>query len=490
MAAHGTQDIGMIGLGVMGMNFALNLDDHGFAVAGYDRDPAKLKALRDQSAGRKLLGADDLPSFMDLLKSPRVIMILIPAGPPVDAVIRDLLPHLQPGDIVMDGGNSHFTDTNVRHKALQDQGVDFFGVGVSGGEEGARHGPCLMPGGPRQAYDQIRPMLEATAARVDDEPCVAYLGPASAGHYVKMIHNGIEYAVMQLIAETYDLMKRGLGLNDDELHEVYADWNQREPAGYLLEITANIFLKQDEQTGQRLIDVIRDVAAQKGTGMWASQDGMELHAPIPMIDTAVEMRDLSAFYDARSQASALYGGPPQSLEVNREEFIVTLRQALYAGMLMAFANGLDCLRKASRTYDYGIDMAQVARIWRGGCIIRARLLDKVRQAYVDQPDLSSLLLARGIVDELSGRRQALEDVSVAAARHGLPTAGFMTALYTYDAFRSAWLPDNLIQAQRDYFGAHTYERTDRKGVFHTVWGQAEPPVGAGELSRETARRRG
>lgn len=469
MADPGTCDLGMAGLGVMGLGYCLNLADHGYKVAGYDKDPSKLASLGDRSDTRRVTGAGSYEDLAKLLKKPRVVMLLVPAGAPVDEVIGGVLPHLEPGDVIIDGGNSHYKDTDLRERTLAEKGFHFLGVGISGGEEGARHGPSLMPGGPPEAYERVREMFEATAAKVNNEPCVGYLGPRSAGHYVKMMHNGIEYAVMQLIAESYDLMKRGLGLNDDELHDVYADWNTREPAGYLIEITSHIFRQQDDTRDQRLIDVIRDVARQKGTGMWASQDAMDLHVPVPNIDAAVEMRDLSMLEAQRKSAAVVFKGPERRLQTGRDEFIDHLRQALYAAMLIAYANGMDELCAASETYHYDLQPEHVARIWRGGCIIRATLLEQIRQAYADQPDLLSLLLAPVLSAQLNDRQDDLRAVIVAAAGGGLPAPGFMTALAYYDSLRSEWLPDNLIAAQRDYFGAHTYERTDRQGAFHTRW---------------------
>lgn len=469
MTDEGTCDLGMVGLGVMGLNFCLNLEDHGYQVAGYDKDPSKLKTLSDHSDTRRVTGATSYEELIKLLKKPRVVMLLVPAGPPVDEVIRDVLQHLEPGDVIIDGGNSHYKDTDLREKILAEKGFHLLGIGISGGEEGARHGPSIMPGGPRQAYDRVREMFESTAAKANDEPCVTYLGPRSAGHYVKMMHNGIEYAVMQLIADSYDLMKRGLGLNDDELHDVYSDWNAREPAGYLIEITSRIFTQKGDSGQHRLIDVIRDVAKQKGTGMWASQDAMDLHVPIPNIDTAVEMRDLSMMEAQRKSAATVFKGPERRLQADRGEFIDHLRETLYAAMLMAYANGMDELRAASEAYKYDLQLEHVARIWRGGCIIRAALLERIREAYANQPDLLSLLLSPAISGEVNDRQDDLREVVVAAAQGGIPVPGFMTALAYYDSLRSEWLPDNLIAAQRDYFGAHTYERTDRKGTFHTQW---------------------
>jgi 6-phosphogluconate dehydrogenase len=388
---------------------------------------------------------------------------------PVDAVIRDLLPHLQPGDLIIDGGNSHFDDTDLRGKMLAEKGLHFLGVGISGGESGARHGPSIMPGGPREAYERVRPIFEAVAAKVNGEPCVTYLGPGSAGHYVKMVHNGIEYGLMQLIAESYDLMKRGLGLSDDELHDVYARWNETELNGFLIEITAQIFRQVDEKTGRRLVDVILDEARQKGTGKWTSQDGMELQAPTPTIDAAVAARDLSTYKTERETASRLLGGPSPSFQGERGAFLEQLRSALYAAMILTYAQGMALLRVASQSYGYGLDLEAVARIWRGGCIIRAALLEPIRAAYRARPDLANLLLDPDLSAELVRRQGDLRAIVSHAAGLGIPAPGLMASLAYLDGYRSAWLPANLIQAQRDYFGAHTYERVDARGVFHTRW---------------------
>jgi 6-phosphogluconate dehydrogenase len=464
-------EIGMVGLGVMGRNLLLNMADHGYAVAGYDKDSSQVNALQAEAEGRAVYGAKDLAEFIGSLRSPRTVMMLVPAGSPVDSVIRDLLPHLTEGDLIIDGGNSHFSDTDLRQKTMADKGLLYLGVGISGGEHGARHGPSIMPGGPRQAYERVRPIFEAIAAHVDDEPCVTYLGPGSAGHFVKMVHNGIEYGLMQLIAETYDLMKRGLRLTDDQLHNVYQEWNQSELQSYLLEITGQIFQQLDPQTNKRLIDVILDEAKQKGTGMWTSQSGMELHQPIPTIDVAVAMRDISVLKDERKAASHTFEGPPHHFVADRGLFIEQLRNALYAGMIIAFAQGLALLRQASATYEYRLPLAAVARIWRGGCIIRAALLDDIYAAYRDRPDLPNLLLRLPLAQAVMVRQEHLRNIVHYAAYLGLPVPGLMTALAYLDAYRSDWLPANLIQAQRDYFGAHTYERVDEKGVFHIEWRQ-------------------
>ena len=461
--------IGMVGLGVMGRNLLLNMADHGYAVAGFDKDTSKVDALQAEAEGRPVFGAKSLPEFIDALSSPRAVMMLVPAGNPVDAVIRDLLPHLDKGDLIIDGGNSHFSDTDLRQKTMAERGLLYLGVGISGGEYGARHGPSMMPGGPRAAYERVQSIFEAIAAHVAGEPCVTYLGPGSAGHYVKMVHNGIEYGFMQLIAESYDLMKRGFGLNDEQLHRVYRAWNQTELQSYLLEITAQIFQQPDQETDKRLIDVILDEAKQKGTGMWTSQSGMELHQPIPTIDLAVTMRDLSVLKAERAAASQIFDGPPRPAVGERDQVIEQLRDALYAGLIITFAQGMALLRQASANYDYQLPLAAVARIWRGGCIIRAALLDNIYAAYQEQPNLPNLLLGQPLAQAVIARHEHLRNIVQYAARAGIPAPGLMTALAYLDAYRSDWLPANLIQAQRDYFGAHTYERVDEKGVFHTQW---------------------
>jgi 6-phosphogluconate dehydrogenase len=464
-------EIGMVGLGVMGQNLVLNMADHGYSVAGYDKDSSKVSALKKVAEERRILGAKGLEEFIDSLRKPRAVMMLVPAGSPVDAVIGDLLPHLARGDLIIDGGNSHFTKTNRRGKSLAEQSLQYLGVGISGGEHGARYGPSMMPGGPKEAYERVRHIFESVAAHVDDDPCVAYLGPGSAGHYVKMVHNGIEYGLMQLISETYDLMKRGLGLTNDELHGVYHQWNQSKLSGYLMEITTNIFLQIDEKSGRHLVDEIRDEARQKGTGMWASQDALELQVPVPNIDIAVVMRNMSAIKRERVAASKVLEGPAPHPPENRESFLEHLGEAMYAGMIITYAQGMAQLRRASQAYSYGLSLEDVARIWRGGCIIRAALLEDIRAAYHAQPDLASLLLDPHLRGEVLPRHEDLRHVVRYAAEAGIPTPGLMTALAYFDAFRSAWLPANLIQAQRDYFGAHTYERIDAEGVFHTQWQQ-------------------
>jgi 6-phosphogluconate dehydrogenase len=462
-------EIGMIGLGVMGRNMLLNMADHGFPVAGYDKDSGKVEALQKEAAEHDIHSVANIKDFIGLLRRPRAIMMLVPAGPPVDSVIADLLPHLETGDLIIDAGNSYFKDTNLRARNLTAKGIQFLGVGVSGGEAGARHGPSIMPGGPNEAYERVHPLLEAIAAKVNGDSCVAYLGPGSAGHFVKMVHNGIEYAVMQLLAETYDLMKRGLGLSDDELREVYDTWNQGELNGYLIEITGRIFGKVDERTGKRLIDEILDVAEQKGTGMWTSQSAMELQVPIPTIDLAVAMRDLSVLEKQRETAGEIFHRPIPPFAGDRKAFVDKIGHALHAAMIVVYAQGLAVLAAASDKYKYHLDLETVARIWRGGCIIRAVLLEDIRMAYRNQPGLPNLLLAPELSQKVIVHEEDLRRVVCAAIELGLPAPCFMTALSYFDGYRSAWLPANLIQAQRDYFGAHSYERIDVKGTFHTDW---------------------
>jgi 6-phosphogluconate dehydrogenase len=465
-------DIGMVGLGVMGRNLVLNMRDHGFRVVGYDKDKGQVDALRKAAEGDQVHAVNDIADLAKAIHKPRAVTILVPAGPPVDSVIRDLLPHLEKGDIIVDGGNSYYGDTNVRAKAMADKGIRYFGVGISGGESGARHGPSIMPGGPREAYDRIKPILEAVAAKVDDEPCVTYLGPGSAGHYVKMVHNGIEYGIMQLIAETYDLMKRGLGYSDDKLHQVYGQWNQTELEGYLMDITAEIFLVQDEKTGKKLIDQILDEAKQKGTGKWTSQDAMDLGVPVPVTDIAVVMRNLSAFKDQRQEASKLFSDPNRQFEGDADAFVERLRNAFYAAMVMTYAQGMALLQIASGEHGYGLDLEAIARIWRGGCIIRATLLEKIRAAFRRQADLANLLLDKEFAGLVSERAADLRTVVRVGADIGIPVPALMAALGYLDAYRSPWLPANLVQAQRDYFGSHTYERIDEQGTFHTEWPEA------------------
>ena len=461
--------MGMIGLGVMGRNLVLNMADHGFPVAGYDKDEAKVKAMRQEAGQRDARGAADITEFLALLRRPRAIMMLVPAGAPVDSVIKDLSPHLEKDDLIIDAGNSYFKDTDVRARNLAVKGIQFLGVGVSGGEEGARHGPSIMPGGPKEAYERVRPVLEAASAKVNDDPCVTWLGPGSAGHFVKMVHNGIEYGIMQLTAETYDLMKRGWGMNDDDVHEIYASWNKGELNGYLVEITSHIFSKQDEKTGKRLIDEILNVAQQNGTGLWTSQSAMELQVPSPTIDLAVAMRDMSVFTKEREQASGMYQRAIPRSTGDRAKFLAQLGRALFGAMITIYAQGFALMAVASAKYKYNLDLEAVARIWRGGCIIRAALLEDICAAFRVRRDLPNLLLDPNLARKVMEHQEDLRQVACQAIESGVPAPAFMVSLGYLDAYCSAWQPANLIQAQRDYFGSHTYERIDAKGTFHTEW---------------------
>ncbi len=385
-------EIGMVGLGVIGLNLAMNIADHGFSVIGLDKDLNKVSAVNAESRKRPVQATGQIDEFIRLLRKPRAVFILVPAGPPVDAVIKELMPLLDPGDILIDAGNSYYKDTELRQKTLAQKGILLLGVGLSGGEYGARFGPSLMPGGPVEAYERVQPVLEAVAARVGGEPCVAYLGPGSAGHYVKMVHNGLEYGWMELIAECYDLMERGLNLSDQQIQSIFEEWDHSELNSYLIEITGNIFGKVDERTGKLLVDVILDEARQKGTGKWVSQDAMDLQVPVPTIDIAVAFRDLSGHKAEREMACRALTGPDRKLTLPAEQAIAQAKNALYAGMIITFAQGMALLNAASASYQYHLNLETIARIWRGGCIIRAALLEKVRKAFQNTPNLTNLLL--------------------------------------------------------------------------------------------------
>lgn len=454
----------------MGRNLLLNMADHGFPVVGFDKDAAKGTTLESSATqGTTVKGVTTLAEMVKVLEKPRVMMMLVPAGKPVDDVIHDLLPLLDKGDIVIDGGNSHYTDTLRRIAFMKEKGYHFMGVGISGGEQGARTGPSIMPGGDPEAWPYVQPMLEAVAAKVNGVPCVAYLGKGAAGHYVKMVHNGIEYAIMQLISETYDLLHRGLGLSNDELHKIYKNWNDGELQSFLVEITRDIFLKVDEKTGNRLVDMILDKAGAKGTGKWTSQDAMDLGVPIPVIDMAVCMRELSAYKDERAQAAGIYKTSTSDIPVPKEVFIQQVQDALYFGTIISYAQGLAMLHVASKELDMAIPLQEVVKIWRGGCIIRSILLELFYSAFQKNPELSNLLLEGEVAQLLQAKKQNMRNVIIHAIHMGYPVAGHMAALSYFDAYRSERLPTNLIQAQRDYFGAHTYQRIDEPGVFHTEW---------------------
>lgn len=461
--------IGMIGLGVMGRNLVLNIAEHGFSVAGYDNDRSKVDELRTEAGDRPILAVAALKDFVEALASPRAIMMLVPAGQIVDSVIHELIPLLGSDDLIIDAGNSHFKDTDLRSRSLAEKGILFMGMGISGGEEGARHGPSLMPGGPIKAYELVKPILEAVAAHVDGTPCVTYVGPDSAGHYVKMVHNGIEYALMQLIAESYDLLKRGVGLSDAELASIYQEWNESELNAYLMEITSRIFRKVDERTGKQLVDVILDVAKQKGTGMWTSQDAMDLAVPTPVTDAAVAMRNLSSLKDEREAASSLFKLRVPLFKGNRTDLLAQLKSAVYCSMIIIFAQEMAQLSAASKVYKYNLNLEEIARIWRGGCIIRAALLEDIRKAYHTHPDLPNLLTDRALKKAVKKNQKNLRSVVRLGAKLGLPVPALMSSLAYFDGYRSEWLPANLIQAQRDDFGAHMYERLDARGQYHTNW---------------------
>jgi len=462
-------EIGMIGLGVMGRNLLLNIAGSGFTAAGYDKDTGKVRLLEQEAKGLPITGASELKDLAGLLSKPRTVIVLVPSGVAVDAVIDSFSPFLEKGDLMIDAGNSHYKDTERRAQDLAAKGLHFMGMGISGGAEGARRGPSIMGGGDKTAYEKVRPVLEAVSAKAGGEPCAAWVGPGSAGHFVKMVHNGIEYAFMQLIAESYDIMKRGLGLNDEELSAVYAGWNKVELNSYLMEITARIFSRVDEKTGNLLINEIADAARQKGTGMWTAQAAMELQVPAPTIDAAVSMRDLSSRVDERAAAAGLSGGAVLKLPGAKKETLERLRKALYAALMISYAQGMDLLSAASKKRGYELKLDTIAGIWRGGCIIRSAMLDDIRAAYRLAPELPGLLSDPGIIKKVLACHSDLRALVSSAALAGLPAPAFMSALGYFDAYRSGWLPANLIQAQRDYFGAHTYERKESKGAFHTEW---------------------
>lgn len=469
-----TFDFGVIGLGTMGRNLLLNIADHGFAAIGFDRDQSKGALLEaSATAGTRVKAAGSLPEMIRSLKQPRRIMMLVPAGPVVDAVIKDLQPLIEPGDIIIDGGNSHFSDTSRRISELSGTNLHFIGMGVSGGEEGARYGPSIMPGGDREAWLSLKPVLEAIAASVNNEACVAYMGKGAAGHYVKMVHNGIEYAIMQLISEAYDVLKRGIGLNNDELHDVFKKWNEGELQSFLIEITAGIFLEPDSFGPDRLIDRILDKAGSKGTGKWTSQEAMDLPMAIPTIDMAVAMRDLSVYREERVIAAALYKPATKTFSGEKEKNILAVHDALLTAIILSYAQGLAMLQKASVVREMDIPMADVVRIWRGGCIIRSVLLEQFFTIYKKQPKLNNILLDRRLASTIKKKQRGLRKIIQQAVMARIPLAAMAGSLSYLDAYSSERLPINLVQAQRDLFGAHTYQRTDREGSFHTAWGEKE-----------------
>jgi 6-phosphogluconate dehydrogenase len=472
--------IGVVGLGVMGANLARNIASKGFPVSGYDLDRAKTHAFAaGQSSGSAIGSADAPDRLMAMLERPRRVLMMVPAGPPVDSVIEHLRPHLERDDILIDGGNSFFKDTDRRADELASAGFRFVGMGVSGGEEGALLGPSMMPGGPREAWEALAPILRAMAAKAEDgDPCVSYMGPRGAGHYVKMVHNGIEYGDMQLIAEVYDVLSRHAGMSAREIADVFAKWNEGELRSYLVEITARVLERVDAETGRPLVDLILDEAQQKGTGKWMSQNAFDVGAPIPTVNAAVEARLLSALKSERVAASTVLPGPaaspgsPAGRGFSRADLIDAARRALYAAKITSYAQGMALLRQASAEYKYDIDLAEVAKIWRAGCIIRAALLSDVRSAFSRNPALVNLMLDGSFSKAMASGQQALRDVVQAAVAAGIPVPALSSSLAYYDSYRSARLPANLTQGHRDFFGAHTYRRVDREGVFHTDWTQA------------------
>ncbi|MBK6751799.1 MAG: NADP-dependent phosphogluconate dehydrogenase [Acidobacteria bacterium] len=459
---------GMIGLGTMGRNFLLNIAEHGISGVGYDLDAGKRELLLKEIAGMPVDVGTDLADFIAKLESPRNIMMLVPAGPIVDSVIADLAPLLDKDDLIIDGGNSHFTDTDRRIAELEAKGVGFMSIGVSGGEEGARHGASIMPGGKREHYERIETTLQAVSAKVNGEPCVAYMGSGSAGHFVKMVHNGIEYGMMQLLAETYDFMQRVLRMANTEMHRTFTDWNGGELNSFLVEITAEVLRKTDPETGNPLVAMILDTAGQKGTGKWTSQAAMYHGVPIPTIDTAVSMRQISSQKAVRTKIASKYSGMSTTADQSHSRTSVgELKDALLCAFILTYGQGMSLLQKASVESSYGLDLAEIARIWRGGCIIRSKLLETIRVAYSSDPSLDNLMLDKTFADMLNSRIGSLRKAVVAFNENGIPAACFSSALAYFDAFRTERLPANLIQAQRDYFGAHTYQRVDKDGTFHT-----------------------
>jgi len=460
----------MIGLGTMGRNLVLNMADHGFSVAGYDRNTDQLNRLLEEGKGKLVQALPTMAEFVNSLETPRRIMMLVPAGKIVDAVIDEISPLLQKDDILIDGGNSHFRDTDARIARLASTGIHFTGMGISGGEDGARLGPSMMPGGNKDGYAELKNIVEKIAAQTEEGPCVTFVGNGSAGHYTKMVHNGIEYAIMQLISETYSMLKTVAGCDNDELHTIFTKWNSGPLQSFLVEITAKIFLQQDDKDkNKRLVDVILDKAAQKGTGMWTSESAMELHIPIPTIDEAVAARDLSIFKQERETIAAFSTVATIKAVEHKDAFIQSLHDALYFGMAASYVQGMHLLQEASLAYKYEISLAEVVRIWKGGCIIRSLMLNDIRKAYLKNDQLKNLLLDQEFYGLLLKHRNATTTILKTAMDNMIAMPALSSALNYFDLFSTGRSASNLIQAQRDYFGAHTYERIDQGGSFHTNW---------------------
>ncbi|MGD6847370.1 NADP-dependent phosphogluconate dehydrogenase [Rossellomorea aquimaris] len=465
-----SQEIGVIGLAVMGKNLAWNIESRGYSVSVYNRSREKTDEMVSESKGKNVAPTYTIEEFVNSLEKPRKILLMVKAGNPTDATIEQLKPFLEKGDILIDGGNTFFEDTRRRNHELSELGIHFIGTGVSGGEEGALTGPSIMPGGQREAYDLVAPILKDIAAKVDGDPCTTYIGPDGAGHYVKMVHNGIEYGDMQLIAESYFLMKNVLGLSAEELHEVFADWNKGELDSYLIEITADIFTKNDEETGKPMVDVILDKAGQKGTGKWTSQSALDLGVSLPIITESVFARFISSIKDERVKASKMLKGPDTiPFQGDKKALVESIRKALYMSKICSYAQGFAQMRSASDEYKWDLQYGDIAMIFRGGCIIRAQFLQKIKEAYDRESNLSNLLLDPYFKEIVESYQYALREVISVAVQNGVPVPGFSAALSYYDSYRTETLPANLIQAQRDYFGAHTYERVDKEGTFHTEW---------------------
>jgi len=466
--------IGLTGLAVMGQNLARNIARHGFPIAVHNRTTAKTREFVDAYGDEgTFVYTESDADFVAAVEPPRALLMMVKAGKSVDDVIAQLKPHLAKGDLLIDGGNSHYTDTERRIQELAADGILFLGTGVSGGEEGALNGPSIMPGGPREGYDRVADILTTIAAQVDGTPCCTYIGAGGAGHYVKMVHNGIEYADMQLIAEAYDLLKNAVGLGNEEIGQVFSQWNRGDLDSFLIEITAQIFQTKDAETGNYLVDLVLDTAQQKGTGKWVSQSALDLGSPVTAITEAVFARFLSALKEQRVQASKLLTGPSGTYTGNKDAFVDAIRDALYASKVVAYAQGFDQMGAAAKELGWSLNFGYLATIWRGGCIIRARFLDRIKDAYAAQPDLANLMLAPYFNDALKRSQEAWRQVIIEAVRLGVPVPAFASALAYYDGYRRERLPANLIQAQRDLFGAHTYERVDRPGTFHSAWGPAE-----------------
>jgi 6-phosphogluconate dehydrogenase len=466
------QNIGLIGLGVMGQNLVLNMERNGFSIVGYDLDQTKLKASEKVFEGKNIIVAHSLQEFIAHLESPRKIMMMVPAGKAVDSVIQDLKPHLSTGDLLIDGGNTYFPDTERRNNALKADGILYIGTGVSGGEEGALWGPSIMPGGNPAAWPLVKPIFQAIAAKVaDGTPCCEWVGDGGAGHFVKMVHNGIEYGDMQMICEAYFLMEQLLDLTPDEMHAIFAEWNKGELNSYLIEITSHIMAKKDAETGKPMIHVILDTAGQKGTGKWTSQVALDLGIPAQTIAEAVFARTISAIKEERVAASKQLHGPKAKFDGKKDEFVEMIRQALYVSKICSYAQGFQLMRAASAEFKMNLNYGKIALLWRGGCIIRAQFLDNIKQAFDKQPDLPNLLLDSYFKKAIDKNQAAWRKVVATAVECGISVPAFSSALAYYDAYRSERLPANLLQAQRDYFGAHTYERVDkpRKQFFHTDW---------------------